>query len=113
MIYDKARELAKDIQESDEYRCFVQSRDTAMENETTKALIKQLHQLQMRAQASMVSGQKDDEALEQLQKVGEILQFNQEASAYLSAEFRLNRMLGDVYKILAAAIDVDLSMLEE
>ena len=55
----------------------------------------------------------DDEALEKLQKIGELLQLNKEASDYLLAEFRLNRMLGDVYKILAEAIDVDLSALED
>ena len=49
----------------------------------------------------------------QLQKLGEILMLNQEASAYLMAEFRLNQMLGDVYKILAEAIDVDLGALDQ
>ena len=48
-----------------------------------------------------------------LQKLGEILMLNQEASAYLMAEFRLNQMLGDVYKILAEAIDVDLGALDQ
>ena len=112
MIYDKARELAQELKQSEEYRVYQAARDAAMQNETTCALIKELHQLQMRAQAAMMSGGKDNDVMERLQKVGEILQFNPEASAYLTAEFRLNRMIGDVYKILAEAIDVDLSMLE-
>lgn len=112
MIYDTARELAKELKNSEEYRTFVETRDKAMANDTTKALIRELHQLQMRAQSAMVSGGKDEEALERLQKIGEILQFNPDASAYLTAEFRLSRMMGDVYKILAEAVDVDLSMLE-
>ena len=66
----------------------------------------------MRAQASMMSGEKDEEAMGRLQKIGEILQFNNDAASFLTAEFRLNRMLGDVYKILAEAIDIDLGMLE-
>ena len=41
-----------------------------------------------------------------------MLGLDKDASAFLMAEFRLNRMLGDVYKILAEAIDVDLSALE-
>ena len=53
-----------------------------------------------------------DELLERLRKVGEVLGLDKDASAFLMAEFRLNRMLGDVYKILAEAIDVDLSALE-
>ena len=51
--------------------------------------------------------------MERLQKVGEILQLNREASEFLIAEYRLNIMLSDVYKILAEAIDIDLGMLEE
>ena len=37
---------------------------------------------------------------------------DKDASAFLMAEYRMNQMLGDVYKILAEAIDVDLSGLE-
>ena len=60
-----------------------------------------------------MGGQKDEELMTQLQKLGEILMLNQDASAYLMAEFRLNQMLGDVYKILAEAIDVDLGALDQ
>ncbi|MBQ9832909.1 MAG: YlbF family regulator [Clostridia bacterium] len=112
MVYDKARELAKLLSTSEEYKEYKEASDKAFENETTKALIKEYHQLQMQAQASVVSGKKDDALLERLQKVGEVLQLNSDASRFLIAEFRLNRMLGDVYKILAEAIDIDLGMLE-
>ena len=59
-----------------------------------------------------MQGKKDDALLEKLQKIGEVLQFDKNASAYLIAEYQMNRMLSDVYKILAEAIDVDLSALE-
>ena len=39
--------------------------------------------------------------------------FDADASAYLMAEFRLKRMLGDVYKTLAEAVEIDLGALEE
>ena len=60
----------------------------------------------------MINGDRDNEAVKKLQKIGELLQFDADASAYLLAEFRLKRMLGDVYKILAEAVDVDLGPLE-
>ena len=50
--------------------------------------------------------------MERLQKIGEVLQLNRDASDFLLAEYKLNVMLGDVYKILAEAIDIDLGMLE-
>lgn len=113
MVYDKANELARELAQSEEYQTYKTTRTDAMESETTRTLIGELHQLQLRAQAMMVSGQKDEEALERMQKISEILQFNAQASAYLMAEFRLHRMLGDVYKILADAIDLDTSMLSD
>lgn len=111
MVYDKARELAKILKESDEYVSFKTARDKAMENETTKALVKDYHQLQLKAQAAMVAGEKDEETIEKLRKISEVLQLNADASQYLMAELRLNTMLGDVYRILAEAIDADLDML--
>ena len=50
--------------------------------------------------------------MKKLQKIGELLQFDADAAAYLMAEFRLKRMVGDVYKILADAVDIDLGLLE-
>lgn len=113
MVYDTANQLAKELKQSEEYRTFKKLREQVTENDTTKSLLTEYHRLQIKAQAAAVSGSKDDETLEKLQKIGEVLQLNKEASDYLLAEFRLNRMLGDVYKILAEAIDVDLSALED
>ena len=104
MIYDKARELAKAMAESEEYVSY---------KNTTKALLKEYMTLRIRMQGALVSGQKDDEAMERLQKIGEVLQLNPDASAYLMAEYRLNTMLGDVYKILADGIDLDLGLSED
>ena len=113
MVYDKANELAKDIQASDEYKAYTAAKEKAMQNETTVNLLKEYHKLQYAAQAAMVAGRQDDESLERLQKLGELLQMDKDASAYLIAEYQLNRMLGDIYKILADAVEVDLSMLED
>ena len=112
MVYDTAKTLARELQESQEYRAYRDAKETAMENESTRALLKEYHKLQFQAQAAAVSGKKDGEAMQKLQKIGEVLQFDNAASAFLMAEFRMNRMLADVYKTLAEAVDVDLSSLE-
>ena len=67
---------------------------------------------EIHAQAAMIAGDKNSDSLKKLQKIGELLQFDADASAYLMAEFRLKRMVGDVYKILADAVDIDLGPLE-
>ena len=46
-----------------------------------------------------------------MQKIAALLQFNPDASAYLLAEFRFQKMLSDIYKILADAAGIDLDML--
>ena len=112
MVYDIARMLAQELQNSEEYRRYHALKEAAMENDTTKTLIAEYHRLQFPPQAAAMQGKKDDALLEKLQKIGEVLQFDKNASAYLIAEYQMNRMLSDVYKILAEAIDVDLSALE-
>lgn len=113
MVYDNARALANDLQNSEEYTQYKAAKEAAFQNETTKALIERYHTLQMKAQAAYLSGEKDESTMEELQKLGEVLQFNSDAAAFLMAEYRLNTMLGDVYKILADAVNIDLNMLEE
>jgi len=112
MVYDTANTLAAELRASEEYKEYQKTREAAMSNDTTKALIAEYHKLQMQAQAVVMQGKKDDELFQKLQKIGEVLQLDKDASSFLLAEYRMNRMLGDVYKILAEAIDVDLSGLE-
>ena len=112
MVYDTAKRLAAQMRESQEYTAYEKAKELATENDTTRALIDEYHRLQIQAQAAMVSGQSNSELMEKLQKVGELLQFDPAASAYLMAEFRLNRMVADVYKILAEAVGIDLGRLE-
>ena len=112
MVYDTAKVLANELKNSVEYREYTAVKARAMENNTTRALIEEYNKLQIQAQAAMISGDRESESLKKLRKIGELLQFDADASAYLMAEFRLKRMVGDVYKILAEAVDIDLGALE-
>lgn len=111
-IEDKARDLANELRTCEEYKTYKESKERAFASETTRALIKEYHTLQMKAQAASIKGERDADAITQLSRIGEILQFNKEASDYLIAEYKLNSMLGNVYKILAEAAEVDLGMFE-
>lgn len=112
MVYDTAKRLADELKNSVEFREYQEIKVRALENKTTRALIDEYNKLQIQAQAAMIAGDRESESLKKLQKIGEVLQFDADASAYLMAEFRLKRMVGDVYKILADAVDIDLSPLE-
>ena len=54
-----------------------------------------------------------EEDFQRLQQIGTLLQFNQDVSAFLLAEFRFQRMLSEIFKILAEVADVDLDMLAQ
>ena len=112
MVYETARRLAAELRGSEEYQSYNAAKERALENDATKSLLEEYHRLQMRAQAAAVAGEPRAEALEKLQRIGEVLLFDAEASAYIMSEFRMKRMLADVYKILADAVDLDLSALE-
>lgn len=112
MVYDTAKQLADELKSSGEYAEYAAARERAMENGTTRSLIEEYGKLQIKAQAEVVAGETNGAALQKLQKIGELLQFDADASAYLMAEYRLKSVLGDVYKILAEAVGIDLGPLE-
>lgn len=110
--YDQAHALAKSLRESDEYREMMRLRELAYESETNRALLDEYKRLQFRMQAKVASGESmPEEDYQRLQQIGTLLQFNQDVSAYLLAEFRFQRMLSDIFKILADVAGVDLDML--
>ena len=112
--YDQAHALAKSLRESEEYREMSRLRELAYESDTNRALLEEYKRLQFRMQAKQASGESmPEEDYQRLQQIGTLLQFNQDVSAYLLAEFRFQRMLSDIFKILADVAGVDLDMLAQ
>ena len=110
--YDLAHQLARAMKESEEYREYERLRETAYEDETNRALLDEYKRLQFRMQAKMASGESmPEEDLQSLQQIGALLQFNPDVSAYLLAEFRFQKMLSDIFKILADVANIDLDSL--
>ena len=99
--YDQAHTLARALKESEEYREYQRLRELAYESDTNRALLDEYKRLQFRLQAKMAAGETmPEEDFQRLQQIGTLLQFNQDVSAYLLAEFRFQRMLSDIFKIL-------------
>ena len=112
--YDQAHTLARALKESEEYREYQRLREAAYESDTNRALLDEYKRLQFRLQAKMAAGENmPEEDFQRLQQIGTLLQFNQDVSAYLLAEFRFQRMLSDIFKILADVAGVDLDMLTQ
>lgn len=112
--YDQAHELARSLKESEEYREYTRLREIAYEESTNRALLDEYKRLQFKLQAKVASGETlPEEDFQRLQQIGTLLQFNPDVSAYLMAEFRFQRMLSDIFKILADVAGVDLDMLAQ
>lgn len=112
--YDQAHALARSLKESEEYREMMRLREAAYESDTNRALLDEYKRLQFRMQAKLASGETmPEEDYQRLQQIGTLLQFNQDVSAFLLAEFRFQQMLSDIFKILADASGVDLGMLTQ
>ena len=112
--YDQAHALAASLRESEEYREYARLKELAYADDTNRALLDEYKRLQFRLQAKMASGESlppDD--MQRLQQIGTLLQFNPDVSSYLMAEFRFQRMLTDIFKILADVAGVDLDMLAQ
>ena len=110
-VYDTANQLAAQLKNCPEYTEYRRLKEIAMENETQAALIKEYKRLQFQLQVSMAGGgQPDPEEMERFQKLAGVLQLSSDASNFILAELRLQKMLADIYKILGEAVDLDMDM---
>jgi len=113
-IYDKAHALAGLLTQCPEYKEYKAMKDKIESNENDKSLFNAYRKLRFEVQTAYISGEAPDEdKLQKLNKIGEVLQFNTDIAGFISAEFRLNQLIGDVYRIIGEAVGIDLNFLKE
>lgn len=113
-VYDKAHDLAKEIKNCEDYKEYARLKELVMADEQTKSLLSDYKKLQLEAQASMLTGKEpEEETMDKLRKLGEVLQFNPNISAYFAAEYKFQTMISDIYKIIGDACDMGLDFLKE
>ncbi len=113
-VYDKAHELAKEIQNCEDYKVYAKLKEEVTADEKTKALLKDYKKLQMEAQASYLTGKEpSEETMEKIKKLGEVLQFNKNVTEFFAAEYKFQTLISDVYKIIGDAVDMGLDFLKE
>lgn len=111
-IAEKADMLAAEIRASEEYKAYAAAKERIIPGSSAEALLKEYKKLEYRAQAALVAGEEDAETLGRMRALGELLQSDEEASEYLLAEFRLSRLVGEIYRVVAKAAGLDVSMLD-
>ncbi len=111
-VYDQAHALARSLKESEEYQDYMRLKEKAYEDDTNRALLDEYKKLQYQMQLSLAKGERPDEdEMQRMQRIAGLLQFNPDCSAYLLAEFRFQKTLADIYKILADVAGINLDML--
>lgn len=108
-VYDYAHSLARALKECQEYQAFLAAKSRLKGKSSAEQLIADFHRKQMELQAQVLQGKElSPEQQEGLQKLYGVLSQDSDIRDYLLAEQRLGQLLGDVYKILGEAVEVDL-----
>ena len=101
-VYDQAHALARALKDSEEYREYMRLKEIAYEDSTNSALLDEYKRLQFQLQAKMASGEQlPEDDMQRLSQIAMLLQMNKDAGDYLVAEFRYQRLMADVFRILA------------
>ena len=112
--YDKVHALANELKNSEEYREYCQARDAAFEHEMNRSLYKEQKKVSMAINAAYMAGQEPSEDLKKkYQSLIEVLALNEDVTKFMMAEHKLNQMMGDIFNILAEAIDLNLDFLKD
>lgn len=104
-IYDTANQLAKEIQQSEEYRTYRIAKEAINLNFELKRKIDEFEKARYDAQiVAIQTGKNDETKMRHVQELyGELIQ-NQEASKYFDAEMKFNILIADVNKIIGEAV---------
>lgn len=104
--YDKARELARSIEESDVFKKFKEVKSKVDQNEKTKAMIEDFQKKQFEIQKKQMLGEEpSEEDAKKLQELFGILSLDSVANEYMTAEFQYVQMIQDVSKILGEVLE--------
>lgn len=108
-VYDKAHALAKSIKQSEEYLNFKKAKEKLEKDPNNFEMLKNFRRKQWEVQLSEVAGEEvETDKKQYLEKTYQLLSLNPSTNEFLNAEFRLARMVNDIQRILAEALE-DLS----
>ena len=104
-VYDTANRLAKEIQESEEYKSYKKLKDEIMSNPESKKKIEEFEGLRYEVQLMQYTGEKrDEEKTKKLEEMYAMLVQDEQIKNYFDLEVKFNVMIADVNKIIAEAI---------
>lgn len=104
-VYDEANNLAKAIENSQEYKDYKKAKDEINKVPEMKKKIEDFEKIRYDVQVlSFQKGEKDEEKMKKLQEMYEILNKDAEIKNFFDIEVRFNIMLADVNKIISESV---------
>ena len=104
-------QLFSAIRESDEYLRYKALKDTVMDNETNRALLKEYQRTQTRLQMAAVAGHDADaDDVERFNKLSGLLYMNPDVAQYLMAQMRMQQLAGEVFQSVTRAAELELEL---
>ncbi len=102
--YDKAHELARALQASDEYRAFLAAKTALDADPDAKKMVKDFIVKKMEQEYEAFAGKEDAAKKEALQRMYDLLAMNARARDFLAAYFRFQRTMADISKIIGDSV---------
>lgn len=104
-FHDKVHELVKSFKDTEEYKEFINLKESIVKNESTYKMLKDFKDKQREYQIEYLNtGKMSEEAQKELQNLYSIIIQNEEARKLLECEMRLDVLLADMQKIVAEGI---------
>ncbi|MDO5435851.1 MAG: YlbF family regulator [Clostridia bacterium] len=111
MEYTAAHQLARAIRESEEYKTYHSLKEIVMADDTQAALIREYRKLQTAIQMTVMSGmQADADDMQRFNGISSLLFSKPEVSQFLLAEMRMQQALGDIFRIVTEAADIEINL---
>lgn len=105
--YDQAHHLARAIKESDYYKDMVKAKQAIDGDEESKKILADLRERQFELERYVILGQdQPKEKVESFKQIQVIAQANQRLNSYLETEYKFARMMADIQKIIADALNL-------
>lgn len=106
-VYDLANNLAKGLQECDEYKRYQAALSQIKGNEEKEKILTDLRMKQMEIQSMQMMGQEvPKEKMTELEGMSKVLVNHPTIGEFLEAEFYLGQMLGDVQNTIGEAVEL-------
>lgn len=111
-VYDTANRLAREIKNTDEYKSYQEIREKILEDESTRDMLQEYMEHQMKVQSKRMSGEEITESEKQeAERLENLIDINSRAKKYIQAEYQMSQMLNDLQNILFG--DLEIGILKE